>query len=87
MLALLFCCFVLRVWRAGFAGSFFLGVSCWLEVDVLRARKRSSDRTAIAFTRRTETGVGVLALRVPGLNGLGDEMDGGTLEETAEGEE
>ena len=56
-------------------------------MDVLRARKRSSDRTAIAFTRRTETGVGVLALRVPGLNGLGDEMDGGTLEETAEGEE
>lgn len=54
---------------------------------VLRARKRSSDRTAIAFTRRTETGVGVLALRVPGLNGLGDEMDEGTLEETAEGEE
>jgi hypothetical protein len=49
------------------------GLFC--RVYVLRARNRSSDRTAIAFTRRTETGVGVLACECPGPNGLGDEVD------------
>lgn len=51
--------------------------------DVLRARKRSSDKTAMAFTRRTETGGCLLVGLV--LKGLGSCVF--TLEETAEGEE
>ena len=31
-------------------------VGSWIGGDVLRARKRSSERTAMAFMRRTETG-------------------------------
>ena len=51
--------------------------------DVLRARNRSSERTAMAFTRRTETGVCLLVGQV--LRGLGRCVF--TLKETAEGEE
>lgn len=58
--------------------------------DVLRARKRSSERTAMAFMRRTETdGRGWLVGFERGMRvgGFGVGVDVCTLEETAEGEE
>jgi hypothetical protein len=63
----------------------FEGEEAVAGVDVLRARKRSSERTAMAFMRRTETG-GCERLVVGRGWRVGGRC-GGTLEETAEGEE
>lgn len=67
---------------------YLVGVLAALGGAVLRARKRSSDRTAMAFMRRTETGGRGSVVSFVCAGGVWVcRARGRTLEEAAEGEE